>query len=101
MNDKPVGKYKRVLQILPKGMERPVTASEIASITGLTKRAVYEIISSLIKTYGIPVGGLREDGKHGYFIITTEQERVIALAPLKKHTSEMESRIKKVEEIVI
>lgn len=39
--------------------------------------------------------------KHGYFIVTTEQERVIALAPLKKHTSEMESRIKKVEEIVI
>lgn len=89
----------RVLHLLPRGSERLITANEISQVIGIDKRAVYKDIALLIDRYNIPIGGLRSDGKRGYFIITNEAERKQALASLRKQSVEMLKRINKVDKI--
>lgn len=99
MNTTANDELNRVLHLLPRGNERLITANEISQVTGISKRAVYNDIALLIDRYSIPIGGLRSEGQHGYFIITNEAERKQALASLKKHTNEMQKRIDKVSGI--
>lgn len=89
----------RVLHLLPCGSERLITANEISQVTGISKRKVYNDIALLIDRYSVPIGGLRSEGQHGYFIITNEAERKQALSSLQKHTFEMQKRIDKVSNI--
>ena len=96
INDTELG---QVMELLPRGSERLITASEISQITGISKRTVYHDIALLIDRYSVPIGGLRSEGKHGYFIIKTEAERKQALSSLQKHTREMQKRIDKVSGI--
>lgn len=70
----------RVLHLLPHGSERLITANEISQVTGISKRKVYNDIALLIDRYSVPIGGLRSEGQHGYFIITNEAERKHCLA---------------------
>lgn len=91
----------RVLHLLPRGSERLITTNEISQVTGISKRTVYKDIALLIDRYGIPIGGLRSDGKRGYFIITNEAERKQALSSLRKQSLEMLKRIDKVDSIEI
>ncbi|WP_125606364.1 HTH domain-containing protein [Lapidilactobacillus bayanensis] len=91
----------RVLHLLPRGNERLITANEISQVIGIDKRAVYKDIALLIDRYNIPIGGLRSDGKHGYFIITNETERKQALSSLRKQSIEMLKRIDKVDSIAL
>lgn len=62
-------------------------------------RDVYEIINTLIIVYNIPIGGLRSDNKHGYFIITNERERHEAVDPLAHHANEIMLRVNKIKQI--
>lgn len=98
-NNIPDNELSRVMELLPRGSERLITASEISQITGISKRTIYHDIALLIDRYSVPIGGLRSEGQHGYFIITTEEERKQALASLQKHTNEMQKRINKVTNI--
>lgn len=99
MNTTANDELKRVLHLLPRGSERLITANEISQVTGISKRTVYKDIALLIDRYGVPIGGLRSDGKRGYFIITNEAERKQALTSLKKQSVEMLKRINKVDKI--
>lgn len=101
MNTTANDELNRVLHLLPRGNERLITANEISQVIGIDKRAVYKDIALLIDRYNIPIGGLRSDGKHGYFIITNEAERKQALASLRKQSVEMLKRIDKVDSIEI
>ena len=92
---------RKVVELLPRGAGRTITAEEISQITGINRRTVYHDISILIDRYNVPIGGLRSEGQHGYFIIKTEEERKRALASLQKHTLEMQKRIDKVNNIVL
>lgn len=89
----------RVLHLLRHGSERLITANEISQVTGISKRKVYNDIALLIDRYSVPIGGLRSEGQHGYFIITNEAERKQTLSSLQKHTFEMQKRIYKVSNI--
>lgn len=101
MNTIASDELNRVLHLLPRGSEQLITANEISQVTGIDKRAVYKDIALLINRYNVPIGGLRSDGKHGYFIITNEAERKQALSSLRKQSLEMLKRIDKVDSIEI
>ena len=81
---------QRIVNLLPHGADRLITAKEISQATGINKRQVYNDIALLIDRYSVPIGGLRSEGQHGYFIITNEAERKQALTSLQNHTFEMQ-----------
>ena len=83
---------KQLLNLLPKGSERPRPGRELASLTGLSARKVYEIISRLIVVYKKPIGAVRQHPGNGYFIITNDRERQQALGPLKSQIAMMNKR---------
>lgn len=98
MSTKLTGNIKAVYEMLPRGCKAPITASRISSRLNIPKRDVYGIINTLVMSCDIPVGGLRSD-KHGYFIITNEDERRMAINPLEHHATEIMARVEKIKGI--
>lgn len=90
----------KIRQLIPHGSEKPVTAKELSTSTGMNKRTVYEIIHTLVLN-GVPVGGIRKHGKRGYFIITNENERQKAIAPLQSQINEMTKRVNAIKGAVL
>lgn len=41
----------------------------------------------------LPIGGLRQEGKHGYFIATSKDELAEAITPLESRTRHMNERL--------
>lgn len=95
------GNVKAVYESLPRGCEHPLTATKISDNLSIKKRDVYSIINTLIMAYDIPVGGLRSDNRHGYFIITNEGERYMAVNPLEHHANEIMARVSKLKHIAL
>lgn len=93
-------KQQQIYNLLPRGMAHSITAKELSSLTGIEQREVYAILNELLMKYEVPIGAMRE-GNRGYFIITNEDERKQALAPLQSHTANMELHIKKLKQIKI
>lgn len=84
-----------VLNLIPRGDVIKITASEIAESIGLDRREVFSVIVSLIYK-GVPIVAQR--GVHkGYYIATTEQERLNGLIPLKNQLANTQSHIEHVE----
>lgn len=94
-------RLKRVYSAIPKGIERPVTAKEIRLKTGIPMRDIYSCINLLVTKYAVPIGGLRQEGKHGYFIATNKEELVVAITPLESHARHMEERLTALRQINI
>ena len=90
-----------VYSAIPKGIERPVTAKEIKLKTGIPMRDIYSCINLLITKYAVPVGGLRQGTKHGYFIATNKDELTEAITPLENHTRHMNERLTALKQIDI
>ena len=88
-----------VLAQIPRGLHNPVVSQYIAEKVGLTKREVMAVVSTLIIDHDIAIGGGRTDGKKGYFIITNEEERQQATAPLKNTVVNIKQRIDRLEKI--
>ena len=88
-------KEKEVLQLLPRGCERPIKISQLSTAAHIDVRTVYEVISRLITRYGVPVVGNRNGSinNRGVFIATTEEERKAGLIPLISQVNEVEQRI--------
>ncbi|QEA32122.1 hypothetical protein [Secundilactobacillus malefermentans] len=91
-------RLQQIYDLLPLGMNQPITANELVKVTGYEKRDVYQLINELIMKHDIPVAGVRS-GQAGYFIITSEEERERALMPLMSHTMNMERHINKLKTI--
>ncbi|MEJ1326477.1 hypothetical protein QY881_08760 [Latilactobacillus sakei] len=49
--------------------------------------------------YQVPIGGLRQDNKHGYFIATNKEELELAILPLERHTQRMTERLTALKQI--
>lgn len=92
-------RLKRIYAVIPKGIERPVTAKEIKLQTGIPMRDVYSCINLLVTKYQVPIGGLRQDNKHGYFIATSKEELALAILPLERHTQRMTERLTALKQI--
>lgn len=93
------GNIKAVYESLPRGCDHPVTATKISEQLNIKKRDIYSIINTLIMAYDVPIGGLRSDNHHGYFIITNEKERHLAVNPLEHHANQIMARVSKLKRI--
>lgn len=83
---------KKILQLLPKGIERPQPLKELVKLTGWSNRRVRGIINRLIVIHHQPIGARYEHPNNGYFIITNDKERQQALAPLTSQIAMMSKR---------
>ncbi len=55
----------------------------------------------MVTKYAVPIGGLRQEGKHGYFIATSKDELAEAITPLESHTRHMNERLTALKQIDI
>ena len=82
---------KKILQLLPKGIERPRPLKELVKLTGWSNRRVRGIIYRLIVLHHVPIGA-QYNRPNGYYIITNNKERQQALAPLTSQITMMSKR---------
>ncbi len=73
---------QRLLSFIPVGSERPRPLKELVQLTGWNQRKVREMITRLIITHHQPIGACYHRPGNGYYIITNNEERSAALAPL-------------------
>lgn len=97
----PKNKIEQVQELIPYGSDHPITAKQISKLTAIPLRGVYGIVRYLLVHGNVPIGALRDDDKHGYFIITSEEERQATLAPLCSHAKEIEERISCIKTVEI
>lgn len=83
---------QKIMELLPKGMERPRPLRELIKLTGWSSRRVRGVINRLIVIHHKPIGARYERPFNGYYIITNDQERTAALAPLTSQIMEMTKR---------
>lgn len=83
---------QQLLDLLPKGIERPRPLKELVKLTGWNNRRVRVIINRLIVIHHQPIGARYEHPNNGYFIITNDEERSAALAPLTSQIMVMTKR---------
>lgn len=83
---------KKLLSLLPKGTSRPRPLRELVKLTGWNSRKVRAIIYRLIVVHHQPIGATNQKPSNGYFIITNDQERQQALAPLTSQIQMMTKR---------
>lgn len=82
-----------VLNLIPRGIERTVTATDIANITGMSRRRIASIIQVLVVNHSYPIGSLRKMDHHGYFIAETREQLNMAMMPLVGQVREMQRRL--------
>ncbi|UXC67333.1 hypothetical protein N4599_09635 [Limosilactobacillus oris] len=83
---------KKVLALLPKGIDRPRPLRELVKLTGWTNRKIRATIYRLIVVHHQPIGAVYQRPDNGYFIITNDKERQQALAPLTSQIAMMSRR---------
>ena len=82
---------QKIMDLLPKGMDRPRPLKELVKLSGLKSREVRGIIYRLIVLHHVPIGA-RYKHPNGYYIITNDDERKQALAPLTSQIAMMSKR---------
>ncbi|WP_283576464.1 hypothetical protein [Limosilactobacillus oris] len=83
---------KKILSLLPKGIDRPRPLRELVKLTGWTNRKIRATIYRLIVIHHQPIGAVYQRPGNGYFIITNDTERQAALAPLTSQIAMMSRR---------
>lgn len=82
---------KAIYDLLPKGIDRPKPLKELVKLSGLKSREVRGLIYRLIVLHHVPIGA-RYKHPNGYYIITNDDERKQALAPLTSQIEMMSKR---------
>ena len=94
---------QRIMKLLPKGIERPRTLKELMqwckNLKDKVSRKVRLTINRLIVLHHQPIGAKYEHPNNGYFIITNDKERNIALAPLTSQIHKMTKRAQVISEV--
>ena len=82
---------QKIYDLLPKGIDRPRPLKELVKLSGLKSREVRGIIYRLIVLHHVSIGA-RYKHPNGYYIITNDDERKQALAPLTSQIAMMSKR---------
>ncbi|ENZ7246969.1 HTH domain-containing protein [Enterococcus hirae] len=85
-----------VLDLIPVGQERKISIKEIGQLLNVEERIIYEAVNSLRKK-GVPVCAKRNGENRGYFIATTEKERIEGLSAYKAQVKDMTKLIDQIE----
>lgn len=75
--------HKRVLSIIPDGLENSITCKDIEKLTGLSSVKIRQIINQLVIKYGFVVGASNKPGMQGFYIPNGEQEELLAILNLR------------------
>lgn len=84
---------KLILTLLPKGMDHPLPQKKLVKKTGWSSRRVRRTIYRLTVIHHLPVGARYEKPNNGYFVITNDDERATAIAPLASQIKQMQRRV--------
>lgn len=82
---------QKIMDLLPKGMDRPRPLKELTQLTGWDDRKIRDIIGRLILIHHELIGASYTK-PNGYFIITNDDEKAAALAPLTSQIKKMMNR---------
>ena len=86
-----------VLSTLKKGRPNATTGGEIATITNIPPREVYQAIHNLSTKHNVPIVGERSGIRRGYFIAETKEELLNGLKPLE---SQVRRELKRLTSLV-
>ena len=89
---------EQLVAMLPEGAEKPVSISEIATRLNTNKRTITAWVAFLINHKGVPIGS-RRSTPSGYYLITSDEERNNAIAPLTAQALEELKRAEKLRSI--
>ncbi len=79
---------RTILSLLGYGADNTRPTAYLAKMTGLSDRAIRKVIRDLVIDHGVPIVGVRNGAKTGYYIVSdrTTQERD-QTASLKKSSA--------------
>ena len=89
---------EQLVAMLPEGAEKPVSIADIATRLNTNKRTITAWVAFLINHKGIPIGS-RRSTPSGYYLITSDEERNNAIAPLTAQALEELKRAEKLRSI--
>ncbi len=83
---------RTILSLLGYGADNTRPTAYLASMTDLSKRAVRKVIRDLVIDHGVPIVGVRNGAKTGYYIATDQDELIRATEPLKNEIKQLALR---------
>lgn len=89
---------EQLVEMLPEGAEKPVSIADIATRLNTNKRTITAWVAFLINHKGVPIGR-RRSAPSGYYLITSDEERNNAIAPLTAQALEELKRAEKLRSI--
>lgn len=89
---------EQLVAMLPEGAEQPVSISEIATRLNTNKRTITAWVAFLINHKGVPIGS-RRSAPSSHYLITSDEERNNAIAPLTAQALEELKRAEKLRSI--
>ena len=89
---------EQLVEMLPEGAEKPVSIADIATRLNTNKRTITAWVAFLINHKGVPMGS-RRSAPSGYYLITSDEERNNAIAPLTAQALEELKRAEKLRSI--
>ena len=82
---------RTILSLLGYGADNTRPAY-LAKMMGLSDRAVRKVIRDLVIDHGVPIVGVRNGAKTGYYIATDQDELIRATEPLKNEIKQLALR---------
>ncbi|WP_283574907.1 hypothetical protein [Limosilactobacillus ingluviei] len=82
----------KLIELLPLGNQQPRPAKNLAIMLGVDTRHVRLLVNHLITDHHLPIGA-SQHAPTGYYWITSEQERLWAMAPLSSQINKMNQRL--------
>lgn len=89
---------EQLVAMLPEGAEKPVSIADLATRLNTNKRTITAGVAFLINHKGVPIGS-RRSTPSGYYLITSDEERNKAIAPLTAQALEELKRAEKLRAI--
>ena len=89
---------EQLVAMLPEVAEKPVSIADLATRLNTNKRTITAWVVFLINHKGVPIGS-RRSAPSGYYLITSDEERNNAIAPLTAQALEELKRAEKLRSI--
>ena len=89
---------EQLVAMLPEVAEKPVSIADLVTRLNTNKRTITAWVAFLINHKGVPIGS-RRSTPSGYYLITSDEERNNAIAPLTAQALEELKRAEKLRSI--
>lgn len=90
--------YRAIAEHSDKYITRKMILTRLEKTSDYGRR-LSEIVNDLVMRYDVPLGSSSNKETRGYFIMTTESDRLLARRELSSRTDSMNARDKKIAEM--